>query len=178
MQVLAVHKQIRGIPYFRTEADRSACGVVVVPDWVGSVGLENHFRSFQNVIRGGSVHRFGSSDSVRIIGVADAVRAVARGGQLSSALPGEGIAVVVLQRVADRVIGEDVYWNVRMSGTRIQRALNKWKVDALPDDLYRFMDIDDPDLSLILKAFGIEIPPKLYRRAELKAIKTGTKVFK
>ena len=85
---------------------------------------------------------------------------------------------MVLQRVADRVIGEDVYWNVRMSGTRIQRALNKWKVDALPDDLYRFMDIDDPDLSLILKAFGIEIPPKLYRRAELKAIKTGTKVFK
>lgn len=64
-----------------------------------------------------------------------------------------------------------------MSGERIQTALNKWKVDALPDDLYRFMDVDDPDLALILKAFAIEIPPKLYRRAELKAIKTGARIF-
>ena len=71
----------------------------------------------------------------------------------------------------------DVYWNVGMSGERIQTALNKWKVDILPSDLYRFMDIDDPDLALILKAFNIEIPPKLYRRAELKSIKTGIEVF-
>ena len=72
---------------------------------------------------------------------------------------------------------EDVYWNVGMSAERIQKALNKWKVDALPDDLYRFMDIDDPDLSLILKAFDIKIPAKLYRRAELKSLKTGIKIF-
>ena len=72
---------------------------------------------------------------------------------------------------------EDVYWNVGMSAERIQKALNKWKVDALPDDLYRFMDIDDPDLSLILKAFDIKIPAKLYRKAELKSLKTGTKIF-
>jgi transposase len=71
----------------------------------------------------------------------------------------------------------DVYWNVGMSGERIQTALNKWKIDTLPSDLYRFMDIDDPDLALILKAFNVEIPPKLYRRAELKSIKNGIKVF-
>lgn len=64
-----------------------------------------------------------------------------------------------------------------MSGSRIQEALNKWKVDSLPNDLYRFMDVDDPDLSVILKAFDIEIPPKLYQRAELKTIKTKTKIF-
>lgn len=64
-----------------------------------------------------------------------------------------------------------------MSGERIQSALNKWKVDTLPSDLYRFMNIDDPDLALILKSFHIDIPPKLYRRAELKAIKTGIRVF-
>ena len=72
---------------------------------------------------------------------------------------------------------KDVYWNVGMSAERIQKALNKWKVDTLPNDLYRFMDIDDPDLALILKAFDINIPLKLYRRAELKAIKTETKIF-
>ena len=93
------------------------------------------------------------------------------------------IALVLLRIIQKRIrdLGEtgrdDVYWNVGMSAERIQKALNKWKVDALPDDLYRFMDIDDPDLSLILKAFGIKIPAKLYRRAELKSIKTGTKIF-
>ena len=93
------------------------------------------------------------------------------------------IALVLLRIIQKRIrdLGEtgrdDVYWNVGMSAERIQKALNKWKVDALPDDLYRFMDIDDPDLSLILKAFNIKIPAKLYRRAELKSLKTGTKIF-
>lgn len=71
----------------------------------------------------------------------------------------------------------DAYWSSGLSAGRIQAALNKWKVDALPDDLYRFMDVDDPDLKLILDAFGIRIPAKLYRRAELKHIKTEIEVF-
>ena len=93
------------------------------------------------------------------------------------------IALIVMRIIQKRIRdmnpdgGKDVYWNVGMSAERIQRALNRWKVDALPDDLYRFTDVDDPDLQLILKAFSIDIPPKLYRRAELKAIKTGTKIF-
>ena len=93
------------------------------------------------------------------------------------------IALVMMRIIQKRIRDSnpdsknDAYWNVGMSGERIQTALNKWKVDTLPSDLYRFMDIDDPDLALILKAFNIEIPPKLYRRAELKAIKTGIQVF-
>lgn len=71
----------------------------------------------------------------------------------------------------------DAYWSSGLSATRIQAALNKWKVDTLPGDLYRFMDVDDPDLKLILDAFGVDIPAKLYRRAELRSIKTGIKVF-
>lgn len=86
---------------------------------------------------------------------------------------------IIQKRIRDMDPGKekDVYWNVGMSGERIQRALNKWKVDALPDDLYRFADVDDPDLALILKAFNIDILPKLYRKAELKSIKTGTRIF-
>lgn len=71
----------------------------------------------------------------------------------------------------------DAYWSSGLSAARIQTALNKWKVDALPGDRYRFMDADNPDLKLILDAFEIDIPAKLYRRAELKSIKTGIKVF-
>ena len=71
----------------------------------------------------------------------------------------------------------DAYWSGGLSAARIQAALNKWKVDTLPGDLYRFMDVDDPDLKRILDAFGVDIPAKLYRRAELKHIKTDIKVF-
>jgi len=93
------------------------------------------------------------------------------------------IALVIMRviqkkiRDADPLPHNDVYWNTGMSGERIQKALNKWKIDALSDELYKFMDIDDPDLAVILKAFNIEIPAKLYRRSELKSIKTGIKIF-
>lgn len=93
------------------------------------------------------------------------------------------IALVLIRIIQKRIrdanpsAQRDAYWNVGMSSERIQTALNKWKVDTLPSDLYRFMDIDDPDLALILKTFHIEIPPKLYRRADLKSIKTGIEVF-
>lgn len=94
------------------------------------------------------------------------------------------IALIMLRIIQKRIIAsgrvavdEDAYWTSGLSAQRIQRALNKWKVDFLPGDLYRFMDVDDPDLKLILDAFEIDIPAKLYRRAELKALKTGTKIF-
>ena len=49
--------------------------------------------------------------------------------------------------------------------------------DLFPGDYYRFMDVDDPDLKLILDAFQIKIPPDLYRKADLRAIKASTKIF-
>ena len=74
-------------------------------------------------------------------------------------------------------VDPEAYWSSDLSGERIQKALNKWKLNTLPGDLYRFMDTDDPDLQLILDAFGIDIPSKLYRRAELKGIKSVIKIF-
>ena len=94
------------------------------------------------------------------------------------------ISLIMLRIIQKRLINsgiikvdEDVYWSGGLSAERLQRALNKWKVDALPSDLYRFMDVDDPDLKLIIDAFGIQIPAKLYRRAELKSIKRDLKIF-
>lgn len=94
------------------------------------------------------------------------------------------IALVLLRIIQKRIqqsglvtLDPDAYWSTGLSGCRIQEALNKWKVDLLPGDLYRFMDVDDPDLKLILDAFAIKIPAKLYRRSELKSIKTDTKIF-
>ena len=94
------------------------------------------------------------------------------------------IALIMMRIIQKRILDSgnvaadpDAYWNSGLNSQRIQAALNKWKVDLLPGDLYRFMDVDDPDLKLILDSFGIRIPAKLYRRAELKHIKTDIKVF-
>lgn len=94
------------------------------------------------------------------------------------------IALIVLRIIQKRILDSgmvhtdpDSYWSSGLNASRIQTALNKWKVDTLPGDLYRFMDVDDPDLKLILDAFDVHIPPKLFRLAELKSIKTGISVF-
>ncbi len=63
------------------------------------------------------------------------------------------------------------YWEMGLSGGRIKKALNKWTVDKLPNDYYRFNNIDDEDLKLIFESFGIKIPVKLFRKQELKHIK-------
>ena len=94
------------------------------------------------------------------------------------------IALIILRIIQKRILDSglvqadpDAYWSSGLNAARIQTALNKWKVDTLPGDLYRFMDVDDPDLKLILDAFNVHIPPKLFRLAELKSIKTGITVF-
>lgn len=94
------------------------------------------------------------------------------------------ISLILLRIIQKRIIHSgliqvdtDAYWNTGLNCERIQKALNKWKVDTLPGDLYRFMDVDNPDLKLILDAFDIKIPAKLYRRSELKGIKKEAKIF-
>jgi len=96
------------------------------------------------------------------------------------------IALTVMRIIQNRIVKsgvvpnaaqKDVYWTMGLSGERIQRALNKWQVDLFPQDLYRFSGINDPDLKLILDAFNIKIPPKFYRRAELREIKTNLQNF-
>lgn len=62
-----------------------------------------------------------------------------------------------------------ILWSMGLPARRIQKALNKWKAEAFADELYRFTDLDDPDLKLILDAFDIKIPAKLFRKTELKA---------
>lgn len=60
-------------------------------------------------------------------------------------------------------------WSMGLPAYRIRKALNKWKVELFADDLYRFTDLDDPDLKLILDSFDIRIPVKLFRKTDLKS---------
>lgn len=94
------------------------------------------------------------------------------------------IALIILRIIQKRIlssnqipISEDMYWTTGLNGKRIQVALNKWQVDLMPNELYRFMNIEDEDLKIILKAFEINIPKKLFTIGELKNIKTNIKIF-
>ena len=94
------------------------------------------------------------------------------------------IALIMLRIIQKRIINsgqieinENTYWTTGINGNIIQEALNKWQVDLMPNDLYRFMNIEDEDLNIILKAFDINIPKKLFTIGELKNIKTNIKIF-
>jgi len=96
------------------------------------------------------------------------------------------VALIMMRIIQNRIVGsgslpsaEDkgFKWTSGLSAGRVQKALNKWQVDKMPGDYYRFLNIDDPDLRLILDAFNISIPYKIYQRGELKRIKTSIQIF-
>ena len=96
------------------------------------------------------------------------------------------IALTVLRVIQNRIVKsglgpsaeeKEVSWTMGLNGERVQAALNKWQVDKMPYDYYRFMNIEEPDLKLILDSFDINIPVKLFKRAELKKVKTGIDIF-
>jgi transposase len=99
------------------------------------------------------------------------------------------ISLIVLRAIQKKVIsarimkkktkknGEELDWEVGLSGHRIQEALNIWTIDKLPNDLFRFNNLDDGDLKIILDSYKIDIPLKLFSRLELKNIKRDIKIF-
>ena len=96
------------------------------------------------------------------------------------------IALILMRIIQNRIVDsgmlpsatdKNVRWTAGLSGERVQNALNKWMVERMPGDMYRFLNIDDPDLKIILDAFEINIPYKMFQRGELRSIKTGVKVF-
>lgn len=91
------------------------------------------------------------------------------------------IALAVIRIIQNKIVsfkGSDAnkYWELGLSSERIQIALNKWTVDMLSSDYYRFNNLTDKDLKLILDAFDIQIPTKLFKKSELKSIKTNIKI--
>ena len=92
------------------------------------------------------------------------------------------LSLIILRIIQNKILSYtkvDVKnkWEMGLSASRIQTALNKWTVSEITNGYYRFNDIDDKDLKLILDSFGIEIPVKLYRKKELNNLKTSIKVL-
>lgn len=92
------------------------------------------------------------------------------------------ISLIVMRILQNKIAqsglvkGNPQGWSYGMSAERVQNALNNWTVEMLPGDLYRFNNLDMPDLKLILDAFDIQIPKKLFRRQQLRSLKTSIKI--
>ena len=71
----------------------------------------------------------------------------------------------------------DLNWSYGLSGNRLAKALNGWQVDRLPGDYFRILNTCPDDLALILRAFGISIPYKLFTRGDLRSLKASATVF-
>lgn len=67
--------------------------------------------------------------------------------------------------------GDTREWTYGMSGHRVQKALQKWKVVPMKDDSYWFADVDDADLKAIIEAYDLTIPFKLYTGGDLRRMK-------
>lgn len=92
------------------------------------------------------------------------------------------LALIIIRIIQNKVINYSKSkvknkWTMGLSGARIKSALNKWTVSEITNGYYRFNDIDDKDLKLILDSFGISIPLKLFKKMELHNIKTGIKII-
>lgn len=72
---------------------------------------------------------------------------------------------------------DDLLWCDGLPANRLQTALNKFQIDELAQGYYRFNHIDDPDISLLLDAFDLNIEKKLYTAGELKSLKRNLKDF-
>jgi transposase len=63
-------------------------------------------------------------------------------------------------------------WESGLSAKRIQKALLNWRVDALPKGYFRATAID-PDLDLILKAFGVQADLRLPDETTIRRLKSA-----
>lgn len=94
------------------------------------------------------------------------------------------IALTIVRLIQRRILDSglvsvpgDKHWTSGLTGARIQDALNKWQVDSLPDSFFRFNHSDDHDLDIILRAYGIVLPSKLFSAGEIKGIKSQISPF-
>lgn len=78
------------------------------------------------------------------------------------------IALIIIRLIQRQI---KIKTGINLSADRIQEALNKWGIEKLADEYYRFNDIDDKDLKLIIESFNINMPAKLYRNVDFRPLK-------
>jgi len=73
--------------------------------------------------------------------------------------------------------GNDLDWTYGLPGARLSKALADWQVDELPSDYFRILNATEEDVQLLFKAFGIEIPAKIYTKGDIRELKSTIDPF-
>ena len=72
---------------------------------------------------------------------------------------------------------KDLNWSYGIPGNRLSKALLNWQVEQLSDEYFRMVNVDSDDITLVLDAFGINLPFKLFTRGDLRSLKSSISVF-
>ena len=73
--------------------------------------------------------------------------------------------------------GKDLDWTYGLPGARLANALREWQVTELPGDYYQMLNASDGDIVTLFKAFGIDIPAKIYTKGDLREVKSAIDPF-
>lgn len=72
---------------------------------------------------------------------------------------------------------KDLNWSYGIPGNRLCKALLNWQVEQLSDEYFRMVNVTSEDIQLILYAFGLDLPLKLFTRGDLRSLKSSITVF-
>lgn len=73
--------------------------------------------------------------------------------------------------------GKDLNWTYGIPGARIAKALADWQVDELPGEYYRMLNASEGDIVTLFKAFGIDVPAKIYTKGDIRELKSSINPF-
>ena len=73
--------------------------------------------------------------------------------------------------------GEELDWTYGIPGARLASALREWQVTELPGDYYQMLNASEGDIVTLFKAFGIDIPAKIYTKGDLRELKSAINPF-
>ena len=87
----------------------------------------------------------------------------------------------LIQRKTKAVLGpesgEELDWTYGLPGARLANALREWQVTELPGDYYQMLNASDGDIVTLFKAFGIDVPAKIYTKGDLREVKSAIDPF-
>ena len=87
----------------------------------------------------------------------------------------------LIQRKTKAVLGpesgEELDWTYGLPGARLANALREWQVTELPGDYYQMLNASDGGIVTLFKAFGIDVPAKIYTKGDLREVKSAIDPF-
>ena len=103
------------------------------------------------------------------------------GGMSQPVLPSSIVSQAPPWAVAATILGsesgEELDWTYGLPGARLANALREWQVTELPGDYYQMLNASDGDIVTLFKAFGIDVPAKIYTKGDLRELKSAIDPF-